>query len=426
MNTVLGSLRHLLATGSKTHMLWCIAMLLTLVILAVLHHRWRDDPGKLKAWRGLALLPFLIALAHFLLYSLSCLEMAGAFIILYFIGVLSLIPVLFAKRRIGYRIVSTIVGLLTAAAGALFILECPHVYNYARKSYTDSFRSLVTEMDRHYILKEWKDVDFAALEAKYLPLVKEAEQEQNPGKFCDAVRQFCCEIHDGHIFISSNYDEKIYPSQFRIHEYGFATVRLDSGEVIAVCTTEEANKLGIGDGTVITKWDGKPIEQVLEEDIPDLGQPVKANADRINAMNLCLAGGETVDIAFLDKSGKEKTVTLTDSEKAETHSEVFQAFTQAPDLDTPDAYQNLMKENFSTRMLNDKCGYLKLCAEGTDSNVQDILGYLAGNHKWAREMFREKLRDLKAQGMEYLVIDMRNNMGGFDEIGCALCDLLTT
>ena len=27
--------------------------------------------------------------------------------------------------------------------------------------------------------------------------------------------------------------------------------------------------------------------------------------------------------------------------------------------------------------------------------------------------------------MEYLVVDLRNNMGGFDEIGCALCDLLT-
>lgn len=28
--------------------------------------------------------------------------------------------------------------------------------------------------------------------------------------------------------------------------------------------------------------------------------------------------------------------------------------------------------------------------------------------------------------MEYLVIDLRNNIGGFDELGIALCDLLTT
>ena len=50
---------------------------------------------------------------------------------------------------------------------------------------------------------------------------------------------------------------------------------------------------------------------------------------------------------------------------------------------------------------------------------------MTGEHKWAKEMFREKLRDLKSQGMEYLVIDLRNNMGGIDVIGYALCDLLT-
>ncbi len=84
-----------------------------------------------------------------------------------------------------------------------------------------------------------------------------------------------------------------------------------------------------------------------------------------------------------------------------------------------------MGTNFSTKMFDNKCGYIRLIAEETDSGLHDIMGHLAGDHKWAREMFREKLTDLKSQGMEYLVIDLRNNEGGMDEIGCALCDLLT-
>ena len=48
-----------------------------------------------------------------------------------------------------------------------------------------------------------------------------------------------------------------------------------------------------------------------------------------------------------------------------------------------------------------------------------------GNHKWTREVFRERLNELKSQGMQYLVVDIRGNMGGLDEIGCSLCDLLT-
>ena len=75
-------------------------------------------------------------------------------------------------------------------------------------------------------------------------------------------------------------------------------------------------------------------------------------------------------------------------------------------------------------MLDDKCGYLRLTCEATDDGLYDIfVGYMTGNHAKAREMFREKLRDLKAQGMEYLVIDLRNNQGGYDEIANALCDL---
>lgn len=426
MKTVLGSIRHLLATGNKTHMLWCIGILLLLLILAVLHHRWRDNPQKLKKWRWLALLPFLAALAHFLLYSLSYLQAATVFISIYFIGIISLIPVLFAKRRIGYRIVSTLTGVIIAFAGTLFILQSPNFFNYVRKSYTESFRGLITAMDRHYILKEWKEVDFAALEAKYMPLIQEAEKEQNPGKFYDAILQFSTEMHDGHIFVERNFDEKAYPSQSQLHEYGLTIVRLDDGSMIAVCTSEEVNKLGITDGTVITKWNGKPIEQSVEEVVVDEALPVKANQDRLAPMNLDWVGGETVEVAFLDKSGKEKTVTLSDQEDKHTHNEAFQAFAQISDIGSPDSFRKLQEENFSTQMLNDKCGYLKITMEGTANTTQDMLGYVSGNHKWAREMFRGKLRDLKAQGMEYLVIDMRNNMGGFDEIGCALCDLLTT
>ena len=78
-------------------------------------------------------------------------------------------------------------------------------------------------------------------------------------------------------------------------------------------------------------------------------------------------------------------------------------------------------------MLDDKCGYLRITCESSDDDLYDIfVGYMTGNHAKAREMFRNKLRDLKAQGMDYLIVDLRNNQGGYDEIANALCDLLTT
>ena len=343
---------------------------------------------------------------------------------MYFIAILALLPIPFARRKIGYRITAILTGVFSLVCGFCFCATSPHYHNFSRMSYTDSFHALVQEMDRTYVLKEWKEIDFARLEETYLPLVEEAEQEQNPAKFCDAVTMFCNELHDAHVFVMEQYDKEQHPSPYDQHEYGLAMVQLDNGDVVAVCTTDEVQKLGIKDGTVITHWNGKPILQAAE-DVMDQGFPVKSNEDRIAVMQLSAVGGDTVDVTFSDQSGKEKTVTLSDLGEQHSLREAVTALTQVPPIETQKDIEPYLPKNLETKMLDDKCGYLVLNREMTDNVFLDYASYMKGDHPWAREMFREKLNDLKTQGMEYLVVDLRNNMGGFDEIGCALCDLLT-
>ena len=422
MNTLWGSIRHLFATANKIQMLWGIAVLVVMLLLAILHHVWRDDEKKLGRWRWLCLLPLLICIAHFCIYIGSETGLIVYFIPLYLLGIIALLPMITAKRRIGHRIMLVPVTLLTALAGLYYCASAPNLFNFSGKSYTDSFRAAVKAMDKYYVLKEWKEVDFAALEAKYLPAVETAEREQNPAKFEEAVTAFCNELHDGHVWVSADYDFDTYNIDDDKHGYGLATIRIDSGEVIAVCTEESVQALGIRDGTVITKWDGKPIAQAIEENVPDLGKPVKANDDFLRAMNVCITGGESVEVSFLGESGAEKTVTLQEVGNFDAHHEAFRIFSHEFEFEAPD---EVYAANFNNRMLDEKCGYIRLIAEGTGNDTQDILGYLTGDHKWVRDVFREKLKAMKAQGMEYLVVDLRDNMGGFDEIGCALCDLLT-
>lgn len=419
MDTILGALHHMFDVANKTHIIWCGAILVTILILAVLHHFWKDDAKKIRLWRVLCFIPVLTAAVHAFIYVWGCPKFFSAYIPLYLIPVFALLPIPFANRKIGYTVTMSFTGVLSVMFGLYFCLTSPNYFNYTRDSYTDSFHALVQEMDENYVLKEWKEVDFAALEDKYMPKVQEAEQEQSPEKFADAVRNFSKELHDGHVAVGVMfaYDMNSPDSELKRYEYGLSMVQLDNDDVIAVCTTDEVNALGIEDGTVITKWDGKPILQAVSEDVMDHGFPVKANDDRIATMVLSGLGGDTVDVTFVDDSGKEQTVTLSDLGEMHTYTEADSAFSHST--------ANEQEENFSTKMLNDKCGYLLLKAEETDNVVHDFAAYLSGNHKWAREMFREKLRDLKSQGMEYLVIDLRNNGGGYDTIGTALCDLLT-
>ncbi|SHM62230.1 S41 family peptidase [Ruminococcus flavefaciens] len=417
MDTFWGLIRHNIAAGNMTHIVWLGAIIVTMLILAVLHHRWRFYDQKLKKWQELCAIPLLITIIHYCIYVRDS-DFLKPYTSMYLIAVIALVLAMCGRDRKGYRIAAPIVGVMTAFLGVWCCIMMPGITrNFSGKSYTESFHALAQEMDRSYVLKEWKEVDFSALEAKYMPMVKEAEQDKDPGKFADAVEMFCYELHDGHISVHCNFDTDKYESVFGMHEYGLAMIELDNGEVIAVCTDDEVQKLGIDDGTVITRWNGKPVLQAAAEDVPDHGESVKANADRVAALYLSTVGGDTVEVSFLDENGKEQTVTLHDMGENHTFCEAYDAFTQIQKTDQP---------NFSTKMLSDKCGYLTLNVQSTGNGLRDIFSeFSSGSCKWAKDMFRKKLNDLKKQGMECLVIDLRCNMGGCDAPTTALCELLT-
>lgn len=420
MKTFFGTLRFMLAKSNDTHIIWCALILLIMLSLAILHRGWRDDEENLRFWKKLCFIPFAVTTIHYFVYAAGAAGFLRNYTPMYIIGLLALIPMLCEHMKKGYKPAAAITGALAVMLGLYFCFSSADLHNFTRKSYTASFKALVTEMDRRYVLKAWKNVDFNALEEKYLPLVREAELEKNPAKFADAVTMFCNELHDGHISVRTNYNTNKYTSELEFHDYGLAMIRLDNGEVIAICVDASVNGLGIEDGTVITKWNGKPVLQAAEEDVPDDGVPVKANADRLAFFDLSAIGGETAEVTFISKSGAEKTVKLPRLENEHTLEDAYSAFSHSPAKRT-----DLLTYDYSTRMLSGSCGYLSLSALTTGNTLRDDIGFLRGENKFAKEFMRKKLQKLKEQGMKYLVVDLRNNIGGYDEIGIALCELLT-
>lgn len=420
MKTFFETVSFMLAKSNKTHIAWCFLMLLIMLVLAILHRRWRYDDRRLGRWKALCCVPLLITIVHYFIYVAGAPSFLRNYTPMYLIALLAFVPMFLAERDTGYKIFAPIAGALAVGLGLYFCASSADLHNFTRKSYTASFRALVTEMNSSYVLKEWKEVDFYALKEKYMPLVEEAEREKDPAKFADAVTMFCNELHDGHVTVRTNYNRKAYTSAFELHDYGLAMIQLDNGKVIAVCTDAAVNKLGITDGTVITKWDGKPVLQAAAEIVPDAGVPVKSNADRLALFDLSATGGETVQVSFIDRSGGERTATLFRLEEEHTLDEAYSAFSHSPE-----DFRELLSSNLSTRMISRKCGYISLSALTTGSALRDLNGFYSGESSWAREMFRKKLRRLKEQGMKYLVVDLRNNIGGYDELGRALCSLLT-
>ena len=426
--TIWGSLVHCFLSGNRLHMFWAGGIVLIMIVLAVLHRKWKFDYGKkMIIWRCLCLLPLIAAGAHYMLYLKGLpFSDAMAFIPLYAPAVFALLPVPFASKDKGFGFSAFLTGLLCFVSVGYFLLSSPHLYNYTDMSFTDSYSAFVDTMDKTYVLKDWKEADFKALKEKYQPMVEEAELTGDTAKFGKAVSQFCAELYDGHVSVEYKNDT------VDMGDFGLGLVELDDGRVIAVCTSDEAHEAGIKDGTEITKWNGVPVHQAAEEDVPDEGMPVKANYDKMAVMALAGENRVIAEITYIDENGEKQETKLynlidkpEDVKEHHTYRDTMDLFSHTCDIKDIKSQEELEKLNFSTKMLDNKCGYMLVLAEGTGSDIHDIAGYLNGDHKWAREMFRKKLRDLKNEGMEYLVIDLRNNSGGNDEVGFALVDLLT-
>ena len=62
------TLWHRIYGANKEQLIWFGAVVIIMIVLAVLHHKWKDDSRKICLWRGLYFMPAVIAAVHALIY----------------------------------------------------------------------------------------------------------------------------------------------------------------------------------------------------------------------------------------------------------------------------------------------------------------------------------------------------------------------
>lgn len=421
-------LKHFFSVGDPVYLVIAVVIFLSAVALTVLHRKWRDDKNRLKLWRLLCFAPLGICAVHFAVFCTgeAWLDMLMYLYTLYLPALVILLWGQLGRWKYSYPVLALLANASALLIGIYFCIPSPYMANFTRKSYSEAFVSMCDYMEKHYVLAEWKEIDFDEIKAELLPKIEKAERENDPEAYYAAIEEFCWYMHDGHVGAGSYSDEYISSIFKNYNDYGFSMVTLDDGRTIAVNVEEdgEAYEAGIRHGVVITSWDGVPIDTARAEvRCVDISIPVASNEEIFQTIYLSATGGESVEVGFVDENGDEQTVTvhaLPVSEDAK-----FAKGKRLRDTITMLDRRRDESENYSVKMLTDSCGYLRLSAESY-STFADMKGYLTGNHKEARELFRKNLRELRDQGMTCLVVDLRSNMGGYDTIGCALTDLFTT
>ena len=380
---------------------------------------------KYAVLRIMCILPVIVALLHYWHYGELTLR---KFRYLYAEALIPLIYLLPGKKKIVGCL--KVVGITLAVFVICFMFQLdsishPMVHNFTRYSYTESFERMLDTMEKEYCLNTWKRMDYGALREQYLPMVEEAEKNEDEVHFAAIIKEVCYRFYDTHVSagISGFVRKKLREYQAE-NDYGLSMIRLNDGKVVAICTfpaTEDypydIHGLGIHDGTQILAWDGVEIDEAVRSvECTDDRFPVESNEDVFRPIYLAGKGGDSVDVTFVDDEGEVREVTLSRIESYDNRLSWVKSMLLHID-------QN--RENFSYRMLDDKCGYLCVTAESYDSLKDDIASARGGYYPELTEFYAGIIEELKKQGMEYLVVDVRNNGGGYDCVDGALASLFT-
>jgi len=412
-----------------------LGILLYIIILMTIYS------GLMKKNRSAAIIlcfiPVIFALIHLGMYGIKTFPY---FIYLYAEALVPLVLLIPTKKKIMRVLRSVSVYVLTLMLCLLFLVDFignAKIHNYVRYNYTESFTRFLDTMQKEYCLNSWKKIDYDALRSEYMPLVETAEKNNDEALYAQVICEVTYRYYDSHVYTYFENDELEFTVQDQMagNDYGFSMVRLTDGSVIAVLVESELQKkdiylsdsechldtYGIHDGTQILAWDGEDINEFIDRTeciYPGFEYPVKENEDIYRPIFAAGKGGETVNIVYVDDNGALKTVNIP---KIGDYSGRFSAMNYLMS-----SYGSTKHcKNMDALMLDDKCGYLRISREIYDSFKDNIASVKHGYYPELTELYAKKIEELKSQGMEYLVIDIRNNGGGYDCCAGALVSLFT-
>lgn len=411
---------------------------------------------NIKLWRVLCFVPLLICVLHFIFFRIKGNFWSTKYFFLWFyisaLSCLLLVPFSFFPKL--KRIVLPIVAVFSIGAN-LFTVIKPLVWdsamrNHSHQSWTQSFISTTKDMEKFYSLKEWKNIDIPALREKFIPVVEEAERTGDEGLFAAAVWAYSFYFYDGHVSANIIGDDAWWRALQLLsgNDYGFTMARLVDGTVVAEWVEDgcPANVAGIQNGTVITSWNGQEINQAIEETDYVYYRntiPVKSTEEMLKPFMLATKGmyadgqkGIVQDllrnakitddsqrpkakVSFIDENGNEKEIVL-DSlgcgmDRLE-HGAIllfWKKFEACPGL-----------KNYETVMLNEDTAYMARYKE-QDNVFFDVLSYFTNRAPHVKRKISAELEKCREQGMKKLIIDARENSGGFWAHGVETASLFT-
>lgn len=354
-------------------------------------------------WRICYMIPAIVCMT-FTAFSGFEISMLGV----YFGAVILLVG--FLKDSVELRRYSCAVAGVCIIAS---VVVCNVNPGYRAPDYVADFKEGFEIMRKHYILSQYKEIDWDALYEEYLPQFEAADKDHDEVKNTLCWQSFCREFHDGHVsYVISEDTAQRANERILGNDYGLSLMTLENGQTVAV-NVEEVSQIaeaGIRNGTVITAWDGKGIEEMeADRETPFSGYASRENEIFYQALLVAGSGGECAAITYLDENGQEQTIT---AKRLGAYADRLQ--------NTFDILnQGVEAGNLSWSNLSDKTVCLRI-----KTMMYDSASYENGDHSRMKEELRGRLLELRQEGITGLVLDLRSNGGGSPQFIMAIAELL--
>ncbi|MCM3041265.1 S41 family peptidase [Paenibacillus motobuensis] len=317
-----------------------------------------------------------------------------------------------APKKTAFRIVRSVICIcgvvpIVIALANAGVLRYNPVSDFSGMSYSKAFVAMNERLSREYPFGEWKKIDWNERRSKYEPIFKQAEKDKDFDLYYKTLREYLSSLRDGHIKIVNDnvYDGNTVFKKEVGGGFGLSTVQLDNGKVFVSLVLENspAAKSGIKLGAEIVAWGGKTGKEAFDQTTWSENNMATDEVKRFNQGRFMVRApiGKEIQVEFRNWGESEPTRTklMAYDDQFETLKKTKIKLTQA-DLDAPPIEGEILGNGY---------GYVKIKHFLPNSNVTSPEKSLADLLK----MFQD--RHVKG-----LIIDLRNNPGGEDQLAANL------
>lgn len=293
--------------------------------------------------------------------------------------------------------------------------------DFSTSMWIDAFNLLHERLSTEYAFTDWKGIDWDTLGSACRAEIQIAQDKEDLEGYYLALRRYINAIPDGHVGMASlpEIDQKYVGGGF-----GFTPVLLEGGAVVAnwVDEASEAYRAGLRAGDELLTWNGIPIADAVARTPTIFASNAATDEDatlKRVAYLVRAAVGDKAELTFRNDTGEtcfdvltayaDGMITVRKTYPVAVVSDRLREMIMGIGSDVPP-----LTSMVDFNILDGNVAYIRVWGEFD----ADLTG--SGSTPSTVEQFRRAVKSANDAGCEGLILDIRNNVGGLDEMAAAM------